>query len=239
MENKRVLVVGAGSYSEKDPSIKGIGTCLVERFAKERNLSILFTYYQSQEGAEKLAKNIKSEHPSFEIDCLRFNSLNYELDWKSLESKLAKFGTPDVFVYNAGLRVYKKSLTEEEKEATMKVNYSCPVFLIEKIGEKVYQKELKGKIILTSSVLAGKHHPFLEDYCLSKGLLERYVQEKKEYWKSRGIEIRIVSPNLTRTPMIEEQIDFYEEEIKQGKRPKIVSPEEIAEEITSLCLNKC
>ena len=39
--------------------------------------------------------------------------------------------------------------------------------------------------------------------------------------------------------MIEEQIDFYEEEIKQGKRPKIVSPEEIAEEITSLCLNKC
>jgi NAD(P)-dependent dehydrogenase (short-subunit alcohol dehydrogenase family) len=234
MKNKKVLVIGAGSYSKKDSAIKGIGTCLVERLAKERNLSVLFTYYQSQEGAEKLIDGVKAERPSFEIDCFRFNSLDYKLDWDNLESKLTKFGTPDVFVYNAGLRVYKKSLTEEEKEATMKVNYSCPVFLIEKIGMKMHREGIKGKIVLTSSVLAGKHHPFLEDYCLSKSLLEKYVQENTEIWKSRGINIKFVSPNLTKTPMIEELIDFYEEEVKQGKRPKIVSPEEIAEEITNL-----
>ena len=228
MENKRVLVIGAGSYSHKNPSIKGIGTCLVERLAKQKDFSVLFTYYKSQEGASRLVRSIKSERPNFEIDCLRFNSLNYELYWKSLESILKEFGTPEVFVYNAGLRVYKKNLTEEEKEATMKVNYYCPVFLIERIGEKMYYGGIKGKIVLTGSVLAGKHHQFLEDYCLSKGLLEKYVQEKTDYWKSREIEIKVVSPNLTRTPMIEERIDFYEEEIKQGKRPKIVSPEKIA-----------
>ena len=236
MGNKKVLVIGAGSYSQKHPQIKGIGTCLIERLAKEDNFSVLFTYYQSQEGAEKLAKNIRSERPSFEIDYLRFNSLNYKLDWENLESRLTEFGTPDIFVYNAGLRFYKKNITEDEKEATMRVNYYCPVFLMEKIEEMMYREGIKGKIVLTGSVLAGKHHPFLEDYCLSKGLLEKYVQEKTGYWKSRGIEIGIVSPSLTRTPMVEEQIDFYEEEIKQGKRPKIVSPEKIAEEITNLCL---
>lgn len=237
MENKKVLIVGAGSYSEKDPSIKGIGTCLVERLARQKDFSVLFTYYKSQQGANKLIGGVKSEHPNIEIDCLRFNSLDYESDWQNLELRLTKFGTPNVFVYNAGLRFYRESLTALEKKATLKVNYYCPVFLIERIGEKMHQERINGKIILTSSVLAGKQRPFLEDYCYSKGLLEKYVQEKTEYWKSRGIEIKVVSPNLTRTPMIEERIGFYEEEAKKGKRPKIISPEEIAEEITSLCLN--
>ncbi|MEK6955645.1 MAG: SDR family oxidoreductase [Nanoarchaeota archaeon] len=237
MENKKVLVVGAGSYSRKYASIKGIGTCLIERLAKEDNLSVLFTYYKSQDGANKLIDRVKPEHPNLEIDCLRFNSLNYKSDWQNLELRLAKFGIPNVFIYNAGLRFYKESLTASEKEATMKVNYYCPVFLIERIGEKMHQEGIEGKIILTSSVLAGEHHPFLEDYCFSKGQLEKYVQEKTEYWKSRGIEIKVVSPNLTRTPMIEERINIYEEEVRQGRRQKIDSPEEIAEEITGLCLN--
>ena len=127
-------------------------------------------------------------------------------------------------------------LTKSEKEATMRVNYYSPVFLIERIGEKMHQERIKGKIILTSSVLAGKHTPFLEDYCLSKGLLEKYAQEKTEYWKLKRIEIRVVLPNLTRTPMIEEQINMYEEEVRQGRRQKIDSPENIAEEIAGLCV---
>lgn len=237
MENKKVLVVGAGSYSKKDSSIKGIGTCLVERLARERNLSVLFTYYKSQKGAEKLVGTVRFEHPYFEINCLRFNSSNFESDWQNLELRLTKFGTPNVFVYNAGLRFYKESLTESEKEATMRVNYYCPVFLIEKIGEKMLQDGIKGKIVLISSVLAGKHHQFLEDYCFSKGLLEKYVQEKTEYWKSRGVELGLVSPNITKTPMTEERIGFYEEEAKRSKRGKIDYPERIAEEITDLCLN--
>ncbi|MBS3175335.1 SDR family oxidoreductase [Candidatus Woesearchaeota archaeon] len=237
MGSKRVLVMGAGSYSKKDASIRGIGTCLVERLAREDNFIILFTYYKSQEGASRLVKKVKSEHHNIEVDYLRFNSLSFESEWKNLESTLRSFGTPHVFVYNAGLRFYKQSLTASEKEETMRVNYSCPVFLIERIGEEMYNKGIRGKIVLTSSVLAGKYHPFLEDYCLSKGLLEKYVREHSEYWKERGIEIYIVSPNVTKTPMTEEQIADYEEEVNQNKRPGIASPEEIAGEIASLCLD--
>lgn len=238
MKNKRILVIGAGSYSKKNSSIKGIGTCLVERLAKEKNLSILFTYYKSKDGANILIREMSLEHPNFQINCFKFDALGYESEWQNLEFELRRFGTPHVFIYNSGLRIYKEDLTESEKEAIVRVNYSCPIFLIERIGEKMHQEEIKGKIILTSSVLAGKHHSFLEDYCFSKGLLEKYVQEKTEYWKSMGIEINVVSPNVTKTPMTEERIEFYEEEAKKGKISRIASPEEIAEEITTLCLNK-
>lgn len=236
MKNKKVLVVGAGSYSKKDPSIKGIGTCFVEKLAIEKDLSVLFTYYRSQDGANKLINRIRSKHPNFEIDCLRFNSLNYESDWQELGTRLEKFGIPDIFVYNAGLRYYKENLTESEKEATMQVNLYCPVFLIERIGEKMHQERIRGKIVLTSSVLAGKNHPFLEDYCLSKGLLEKYVQENLEQWKKKGIELSVVSPDVTKTPMTEKRIKFYEDEAEKNKRPRVTSPQEIAEEISNLCL---
>ncbi len=236
MENKRVLVIGAGSHSKRYLSIKGIGTCLVERLAREKNLSVLFTYYKSKDGARKLVKEMSLNYPDFDVNCLRFNSLNYKSEWKKLESQLKKFGTPHVFVYNSGLRFYKKSLSDSEKKATMKVNYTCPVFLVEKIGKKMHQKQIRGKIVLISSVLAEKHHPFLEDYCLTKSLLNQYVQKHKDYWKNKGIDIKIISPDVTRTPMTEERIDYYEEEAKGGKRPRIISPEEIAEEIITLCL---
>jgi len=236
MENKRILIIGAGSYSKKYSSIKGIGTCLVERLAREKNLSVLFTYYKSKDGARKLVKEMGLNHPDFDVDCLRFNSLNYESEWEKFESQLTKFGTPYIFVYNSGLRFYKESLSDSEKKATMKVNYTCPVFLVEKIGEKMHQKQIRGKIVLTSSVLAGKHHPFLEDYCLTKSLLNQYVQEREDYWRNKGIDIKVISPDVTRTPMTEERIDYYEEEAKRGKRPRITSPKEIAEEIINLCL---
>lgn len=236
MEEKRILIIGAGSQSKKDSSIKGIGTCLVERLSREKHLSILFTYCNNEEGANELVKRVTLENTSCELNILRFNSLNYQAEWQNLDYKLQEFGTPNIFVYNAGIRFYKDNLTDSEKEATMKVNYLCPIFLIDKIGEKMIQEHKQGKIILTNSILAGKHHPFLEEYCSSKGLLDRYVQEHKDYWRNKGIEIKVVSPNLTRTPMIEEQIEHYEEEFKQGKRTKIISPEKIAEEIASLCL---
>ncbi len=236
MKDKRVLIIGAGTYSKKNASIKGIGTCLVERLAQEDHLTILFTYCKSQNGAKKLIEGIKSKDPNFRINCLRFNSLNCESEWQNLNSELEKFGIPHIFVYNAGLRFYKEKLTEPEKEATMRVNYSCPIFLIEKIGEKIHQQRIRGKIILTSSVLAGQHHPFLEDYCLTKGLLEKYVQDNSEYFNSRGIDIMVVSPDVTKTPMTEERIDKYEEEARRGERPQITSPKGIAEDIASLCL---
>src|SRR3989344_6506557 len=101
MEDKRILIIGAGSQSKQDPSIKGIGTCLVERLPREERLLILFTYYNSEEGANKLIKKV---NPSCELSSFRFNSLNYQAEWQNLDSKLQEFGTPNIFVYNAGIK---------------------------------------------------------------------------------------------------------------------------------------
>jgi len=237
MVNKKILVIGAGSQSKHNPSIKGIGTCLIERLSREKQLSILFTYCNSEKGASQLVKRVTLSNPSCEISCLRFNSLRYEKDWSVLDSKLSQFGTPYIFVYNAGVRFYKEELSKDERKETMKVNYHCPIFLIKKIANKMAAAYGRGKIIITSSILAGKHHPFLEEYCSSKGLLKRYVQEHEDYWKNKGIEILVVYPNVTRTPMTEERLDFYRGLVKEGKLQKISSSEEIAESIAKLCFN--
>ena len=235
MENGRVLVIGGGSYSKRDHSIKGIGTCLVERLAKKGYSAILFTYYKSQEGATELAKRVAIENPSCKIDSLRFNSLNYIKECSVLEDKISNFGIPDIFVYNAGLRFYKEEISKDEREKTMAVNYYCPVFLIEKMGEKMAEEHKNGKIIVTSSVLAGKHHLFLEDYCESKGLLNKYIQEHTDAWRDKDIEISVICPGVTKTPMIEERLDYYEGLVKEGRIPKINNPEEIANQICDLC----
>ena len=200
-------------------------------------MSVLFTYNQSKDGADRLIREVQLEHPSFGVESFRFNSRNYNSEWRRLSSKLSQFGTPRVFIYNSGLRYYKEHLSDSEKEETMEVNYHCPIFLIEKIGERMVQDGIKGKIVLVGSILAGKHHPFLEDYCLSKGLLTKYVQENSAYWKAQGIEVSIISPNVTRTPMTEENMDLYESEVRQGKRSKIFSPKEVAEEIAVMCFS--
>jgi NAD(P)-dependent dehydrogenase (short-subunit alcohol dehydrogenase family) len=233
---EKTLIIGAGSRSKKDPAIKGIGTCLVERLAREGRSQILFTYHNSENGAKELIQRACSENPFCKIDSMRFDSLDYRNEWPALEARVSEVGTPDIFIYNAGLRFYKEKLSEQEKEETMTVNYHCPAFLIEKIGKKMAEEHERGRIIVTSSVIAGKHHPFLEDYCNSKGLLNKYVWQHKEKWRERGIEILIVSPGLTVTPMIEERLDFYRDSAKQRRRQRISSAEEIAESIAQLCL---
>ncbi|MBU1091955.1 SDR family oxidoreductase [Patescibacteria group bacterium] len=231
----KILIIGAGSKSKNNPSIKGIGTCLVELLAKKDNISILFTYNQSKKEAEELKNSLLSENNNLKIETIKFNSLNYKTEWRNLESELRKFGTPDIFIYNAGVRFYKKNLTNSEKEMTMNVNYLCPIYLIKKIGQKMAKEAGKGKIIITSSIWAGKHHPFLEEYCTTKGLLNKYVNDHKEYWIKKGINISIISPDVTISPMTEERVEYYENLIKEGKMEKLSSAEEVAESIIKLC----
>lgn len=235
MESKKVLVIGAGSYSKSNPSIKGIGTCLVEKLAGNGYSPILFTYCNSQDGANELIRNVNLIDSSCEIDAFRYNSMIYEREWPRLEGRLSEFGTPDVFVYNAGVRYYKTETTASEREATRNVNYHCPIFLIKKIGNRMAEEHKEGKIIVTSSVLAGAHHPFLEDYCYSKGLLTEFVQQNIKDWKQKGIELFVVLPDITRTPMTEERLEYYQQQVDEGKRPPICNPEEIASLIVTHC----
>lgn len=234
--NMETLILGAGSYSENNPLIKGIGTCLVERFAKEGYSPILFTYCNSQNGASELIRTVRQENPFCEIEKIKFDSLKYKEEWINLEKKLNIFGTPDIFVYNSGLRFYKKELSDKEKQETMCVNYYCSAFLIEKIANRMIKEQKKGKIIVTSSILAGQHHEYLKDYCLSKVLLNKFIQDNFELYFKKGIKMGIVSPNITRTPMTEVRIGYYEDQVKNGKLEKIFSSEEIAREILELCL---
>ncbi|MBU1132114.1 SDR family oxidoreductase [Patescibacteria group bacterium] len=229
-----ILIIGAGSKSKNNPSIKGIGTCLVELLAKKDDVSILFTYNQSKKEAEELKNSLLSENNDRKIETVKFNSINYKDEWRNLDLKLQEFGTPNIFIYNAGVRFYKENLTNLEKEKTMKVNYLCPTYLIEKIGQKMAKEHKKGKMIFTSSIWAGKHHPFLEEYCMSKGLLNKYIDDHKDYWIKKGIKISIASPDVAITPMTEERVEYYENLVKEGKRKKLFSAKEIAESIVKL-----
>jgi len=223
---KKILIIGAGSQSSINPEIKGIGTCLVELLSK-RNVEILFTYFKSKEGAENL-KKIKS---NAKIDAIKFNCLEYERDWKNLELNIKKTEIPNIFIYNAGIRFYKKILTKEEKQSTLDVNYSCPLFLINKIGNLMAEKYKKGTIIITSSILAGKHHEFLEEYCYTKGLLDKYIQKNKANWQNKGIEIHTIYPNVTITPMTEQRFDYYRNLVKEKKLKKLYTAKEVAKSI--------
>ena len=90
------------------------------------------------------------------------------------------------------------------------------------------KKHKKGTIIIVSSILAGKHHEFLEEYCYTKGLLDKYIQKNKVSWKNKGVKIHMIYPNVTITPMTEQRFDYYKNLVKEKKLKKLYTGKEVA-----------
>jgi short-subunit dehydrogenase len=156
---------------------------------------------------------------------LKFNAANYKPEFKKLRQRIIAWGKPDILVYCAGQRFYKEKLTSGEKLLTRKVNYDCPRYIINQILKKDTKFNPRA-IIIISSMLAGKKHKYLQEYCDSKELINIYI--KKIASKFEGTAFFSVCPGITLTPMTEERSTLYGNMVKVGKLRKILNSSEVA-----------
>src|SRR3989344_1752681 len=229
IKNKLSLVIGAGSVSSRDISIKGIGTAIVESLAKE-GVQVDFTYNKSKNGAQELAKRIKKITPLPPT----FFKLDISKDF-NIES-MVKGRIPDILIINAGTRTYSKNPSKDDIENTLKVNYFSVKSIVDKLSNLMSKSGKDGKIIIISSFLAGKSHKYLQTYCDSKKLINDYVLEMVPILAKKNISIVSVCHGFTKTPMTEERLDLYEKMARSREIPsgKVISSQEIADIITFL-----
>lgn len=190
-ENKKVLVTGASS---------GIGKATALLFAQE-GADIAFTYNKNESGAKDLETQLKQL--GRQTLCLQIDMTdNSQID--SLAQRAEnELGPIDILINNAGGLVERMlffDITPEKWDEIMKLNLWSVLYLSQKIGAKMKERE-SGIIVLNSSV-AGRFGggPGALTYGVAKGALITMTQAMGRELIPFGIRVNGVAPGLIDTP---------------------------------------
>lgn len=131
-----------------------------------------------------------------------------------LVSKVAShFGTIDVLVNNAGIRVHKRVLDHslDDWERTLRVNCTAALVASQEVA-RVMRQQGSGSIVNITSQMAEVTSPFRLAYCASKAALTQMTRVMAVDWAEYGIRVNAVAPGPTSTP-------FTSEATKSGALP--------------------
>lgn len=217
LENKRILITGAGS---------GIGRILAVESAKlGSSLILVDVNIRALEETRSLVNDEKKQCEIFQLDLLSLEAIELFVD------KLS--GSIDGLVNNAGISNTKPLhyINEQEYEKVLGVNTKAPIFLTNLLYKK---KKLKkhASIVFTSS-LAGLYTftPANGLYSLSKSAITSYTKSCAVEFATRGIRANCVNPSMVNTNL-KDSLSFSEEEYNKdiSKYPlkRYAEPEEIA-----------
>ncbi|KAJ9133379.1 NAD(P)-binding protein [Pleurostoma richardsiae] len=235
------LVTGAAS---------GIGRGITLAFAKDgcRKLSICDFNIAGLEETKALILKIAPEAEVFiaKVD------LRDELDVEQmLSTTVTKLGRVDYAVNTAGVEgdnLGSAESTSQVFDHVNSVNYrGCWLSSRYEIIQMRKQEPLpshdgrmgsRGAIVNIASQLAFVGRPEAAAYCASKAAVVSMTKCDAIDYSADNIRVNCVCPGLTRTPMLERQLDVYKPAIEKAplKRPGTV--QEIADVVLFLCSSR-
>ncbi len=178
MSGRTVLVTGASS---------GIGEATARAFGRAGDRVVLVA-----RRAERL-QQLAAELP----DCLVVPADLTRRDdiARIVEAAMARYGTIDVLVNNAGLGRYDwlERLPEEEIRAQVEVNLVAPILLTRAVLP-VMQAQGRGVIINVGSVAGKIATPTMTIYNASKFGLEGFSEALRREVQPQGIHVCLVTP---------------------------------------------
>lgn len=207
-----------------------LGSELVRQFSKNKNLSIVFTYYNNIDKASKLSKEYKAT-----AICLK--------DGFDIDSNF------DIIINNAGIvnsLEYFENVDIEKWNETLDINLTLP-FKIIKMNLPYMKKNSFGRIINISSIYGLRSEEGLTPYSVSKhGLVGLTKAVAKEYG-SFGITCNAICPGVLNSALANRLADYYtnteEERIQYFKtitdsvpNKCLVEPHEVAELVYKIAL---
>ncbi len=216
LKNKTALVTGGS---------RGIGAAIVRRLAKD-GANVAFTYSQSAEVAEKLAKEISAY--GVEAKAYLADSAKPEQLPKLVDEVLKDFGSIDILVNNAGVFTLGAigEISQEDYAKVMRVNVDA-VFMLTNAAVK-YMKA-GARIINISSILGERAcDPNLSVYVGSKFAVSGLTRAWAKDLGPKGILVNAVMPGPIDTdmnPASGEYADAQRVKVALGRYGK---PEEIA-----------
>ena len=217
LESKVAIVTGGS---------RGIGKAICQTFA-ENGCDVAFTYNNSKESAENLAKDLKN---------IGINAKAYKSDASSFDdaTQLVKdvindFGKIDILVNNAGIKKDNllMRMDKEDFDSVINTNLSS-VFNLTKASIRTFLKQRSGSIINISSVVGVKGNAGQSNYSASKAGIIGFSKSVALELGSRNIRSNVIAPGFIETDMTdslsEDVINSWKESIplKRGGNPSDV-----------------
>ena len=213
--NRNIVITGGS---------KGIGSAMVETFAKE-NDHILFNYNKSEEQAIELVRRLTEQ--GYDIETVKADLSNMEDIQSFCKKATEKFETIDVLINNAGIDLFKmfQDITENDWNEVINTNLKSAVFISKEISKcMIHQKN--GCIINISSIygISGASCEVL--YSISKAGLDGLTKSLAKELSLSNIRVNSIAPGAIDTDMNK---DVIKEEIV-GDIPlgRFGKPEDIA-----------
>tara|TARA_B100000767_G_scaffold93379_1_gene89811 strand:- start:1710 stop:2456 length:747 start_codon:yes stop_codon:yes gene_type:complete len=217
LESKVAIVTGGS---------RGIGSAICQTFA-ENGCDVAFTYNNSKESAENLAKDLKN---------IGINAKAYKSDASSfddatqlVEDVINDFGKIDILVNNAGIKKDNllMRMNKEDFDSVVNTNLSS-VFNLTKASIRTFLKQRSGSIINISSVVGVKGNAGQSNYSASKAGIIGFSKSVALELGSRNIRSNVIAPGFIETDMTdslsEDVINSWKESIplKRGGKPSDV-----------------
>jgi len=217
LESKVAIVTGGS---------RGIGKAICQTFA-ENGCDVAFTYNNSKESAENLAKDLKN---------IGINAKAYKSDASSfddatqlVEDVINDFGKIDTLVNNAGIKKDNllMRMNKEDFDSVINTNLSS-VFNLTKASIRTFLKQRSGSIINISSVVGVKGNAGQSNYSASKAGIIGFSKSVALELGSRNIRSNAIAPGFIETDMTdslsEDVINSWKESIplKRGGKPSDV-----------------
>jgi 3-oxoacyl-[acyl-carrier protein] reductase len=217
LESKVAIVTGGS---------RGIGKAICQTFA-ENGCDVAFTYNNSKESAENLAKDLKNI--GINAKAYKSDASSYDDATQLVEDVINDFGKIDILVNNAGIKKDNllMRMDKEDFDSVINTNLSS-VFNLTKASIRIFLKQRSGSIINISSVVGVKGNAGQSNYSASKAGIIGFSKSVALELGSRNIRSNVIAPGFIETDMTdslsEDVINSWKESIplKRGGDPSDV-----------------
>ena len=217
LESKVAIVTGGS---------RGIGKAICQTFA-ENGCDVAFTYNNSKESAENLAKDLKNI--GINAKAYKSDASSYDDATQLVEDVINDFGKIDILVNNAGIKKDNllMRMDKEDFDSVINTNLSS-VFNLTKASIRTFLKQRSGSIINISSVVGVKGNAGQSNYSASKAGIIGFSKSVALELGSRNIRSNVIAPGFIETDMTdslsEDVINSWKESIplKRGGDPSDV-----------------
>ena len=217
LESKVAIVTGGS---------RGIGKAICQTFA-ENGCDVAFTYNNSKESAENLAKDLKNI--GINAKAYKSDASSFEDATQLVEDVINDFGKIDILVNNAGIKKDNllMRMDKEDFDSVINTNLSS-VFNLTKASIRTFLKQRTGSIISISSVVGVKGNAGQSNYSASKAGIIGFSKSVALELGSRNIRSNVIAPGFIETDMTdslsEDVINSWKESIplKRGGDPSDV-----------------
>lgn len=209
---------------------RGIGAAAAIKFAQAGVRGLVINYNRDRKTAQRVAascEKLGAETILIRADVSRIAAVD-----KMIDTTVARFGSLDILVANAGIwkEAAIEKMTEGEWDETIDLNLKS-IYACCHAAARVMLPRRRGTMILISSTAGQRGEPFHSHYAATKGAIISMTKSLAAELGPRGITVNCVAPGWVATDMTEDALNDPKQRRKIRELiplGRVATPDEIA-----------